>query len=108
MSILTTLSIAARAMQAQQDALQTTSHNIANVGTPGYSRQRVNLSAAPPILEGQLLLGNGVSVTGVKSGGDRFAEMELLSGSAGLGFAQAESRPLGGAEAAFPVPGRVR
>src|SRR5258706_27956 len=108
MSILTTLSIAARAMQAQQDALQTTSHNIANVGTPGYSRQRVNLSAAPPILEGQLLLGNGVSVTGVKSVVDRFAEMELLSRSAALGFAQAESRALGGVEDAFPVAGGLQ
>jgi flagellar hook-associated protein 1 FlgK len=107
MSILTSLSIAARAMQAQQEAIQTTSHNIANVGTPGYSRQRISLSSAYPIMEGQLLLGNGVSVTGVRSVVDRFAEADLLSRNSALGFAQAESRALGAVEDAFPVTGGV-
>ena len=31
-----------------QRALATTSNNIANVSTEGYSRQRVNLGALPP------------------------------------------------------------
>ena len=33
------------ALLAFQQQLATTGHNVANVGTQGYSRQRVNLSA---------------------------------------------------------------
>jgi len=38
-----------RALLTQQAALMTVGHNIANAATEGYSRQRVNLSAARPI-----------------------------------------------------------
>ncbi|WP_096437073.1 flagellar hook-associated protein FlgK [Alteribacter populi] len=38
------LETARRAINAQQTAIQTTGHNIANANTPGYSRQRVNFS----------------------------------------------------------------
>jgi flagellar hook-associated protein 1 len=108
MSILTSLSIAARAMQAQQEAIQTTSHNIANVATPGYSRQNALMSASAPALEGQLLLGNGVTVTGVRNVVDRFAEMELLGRNASLGYADARARALGALQDAFPVSGGIQ
>ena len=39
------LGTATRGMTANQAALQTSSHNIANTNTDGYSRQRVNLQA---------------------------------------------------------------
>ena len=35
-------------MNVSQVAIQTTSHNISNINTPGYSRQRVNQSASSP------------------------------------------------------------
>lgn len=38
------LETARRALSAQQAALHTTGHNIANANTPGYSRQRVNFT----------------------------------------------------------------
>ena len=37
------LNVGARALMANQVALQTAGHNIANVNTPGYSRQTVVL-----------------------------------------------------------------
>ena len=52
MGITSTLSIAAQAMKAQQLAIQTTGHNLANVATPGFSRQRVDLASAHPSFEG--------------------------------------------------------
>jgi flagellar hook-associated protein 1 FlgK len=107
MSILTSLFIAARGMQAHQQGIQTASHNIANVNTPGFARQRLILSSAFPITYGQLLLGNGVSVGGVRSVVDRFAEAELLGRHSELGFSQAEARALGGIQDAFPVTGGV-
>lgn len=39
------LEMAKRALSAQQSAMYTTSHNIANANTKGYTRQRVNFEA---------------------------------------------------------------
>ncbi|MBD3298785.1 MAG: flagellar hook-associated protein FlgK, partial [candidate division Zixibacteria bacterium] len=43
------LELAKRALLSQQYALSTTGHNIANANTPGYSRQRVHLTATNPL-----------------------------------------------------------
>jgi flagellar hook-associated protein 1 FlgK len=43
------LEISKRALFAQQTSLQTTSHNIANANTKGYSRQVVNLVSSQPM-----------------------------------------------------------
>lgn len=51
---------------AAQRALQTTSHNISNVNTDGYSRQRVELSAREPQPFGNGFVGSGVDVTTIR------------------------------------------
>ena len=56
MSTFGGLEIAKRALIAQQAVLQTVGHNLANGATPGYTRQRVELSAVNPQ--------NGVEVIG--------------------------------------------
>jgi len=43
----TSLSMAVEALQANQGALNVTTNNIANVNTPGYSRQVAILNEAP-------------------------------------------------------------
>jgi flagellar hook-associated protein 1 FlgK len=45
----TGLNTALRGVQAQQAALDVVSHNIANVETPGYSRQQVVFGASPTL-----------------------------------------------------------
>jgi flagellar hook-associated protein 1 FlgK len=57
------LGIGVSALLAQQRALATTSNNVANASTPGYSRQRVEL-AEGPVNE----LGSGFVGTGVTTG----------------------------------------
>lgn len=94
MGITSTLSIAAQAMKAQQLAIQTTGHNLANVATPGFSRQRVDLASAHPSFEGGVMLGQGVEATSVRRIVDRFAEAELLSLNGTLGFSGAQSQAL--------------
>jgi flagellar hook-associated protein 1 FlgK len=61
------LNIAVQAMLADQEALSTTSSNIANANTPGYSRQTVSLDESAPVEYGGLLLGTGVQVDQVTS-----------------------------------------
>ena len=47
-------------LRAFQNALATTSHNIANVNTDGYSRQRVNFGTMPAQNVGVGYIGSGV------------------------------------------------
>jgi flagellar hook-associated protein 1 len=59
------LATGSSALLAFQQALATISNNVANVNTPGYSRQQVNLAAQPGQFFGYGFVGSGVSVTGV-------------------------------------------
>ncbi len=69
------LNVAVSGLRAFQRALETTSHNIANVSTPGYSRQRVDLVTQQPQNFGGMSLGSGVLVDNVS----RFSNDLLVS-----------------------------
>ncbi len=107
MSILSTLSIAAQALKAQQLAIQTTGHNLANSATPGYSRQRVDLVSAAPTFEGGVFVGQGVDVEAITRVVDRFAEAELLSQNGDVGYSEAQSQALNSLQEVFPVTGGI-
>lgn len=66
---------------AFQRALDTTSHNIANVNTPGYSRQVAELTARQAEQHGSGWLGNGVEVNTVKRMYDDFMASQARSSS---------------------------
>jgi flagellar hook-associated protein 1 FlgK len=107
MSITSTLSIASQALKAQQLAIQTIGHNLANAATPGFSRQRVDLVTAFPSFEGGVFLGQGVDVAGVQRVVDRFTEAELLSLNSSVGYADAQSQALASIQDAFPTSGGI-
>jgi len=60
------------AMFAARAAIQTVGHNIANVNTPGFSRQEVLLGARRPDVLSIGVLGRGVDVTGIRRLTDDF------------------------------------
>jgi flagellar hook-associated protein 1 FlgK len=60
------LSTGISALRAFQQNLDVTGHNVANVDTPGYSRQRVDMSARVPTASGNGYIGNGVQVDTVR------------------------------------------
>lgn len=64
---------------AFQRSLANTSHNIANVNTEGYSRQRVELGARPPQSGGGGFIGQGVEVEGVRRIYDEFLSLQVRS-----------------------------
>ncbi|MFO1349945.1 MAG: flagellar hook-associated protein FlgK [Gammaproteobacteria bacterium] len=70
---------------AFQQALATTSHNVANASTPGFSRQQVKLSAFAPQPYGGYLIGRGVDVVGVKRNYDDFVTRQVRQYSASHG-----------------------
>ena len=59
------LNTAVSGLLSFQRALSTTSHNIANVNTDGYSRQRVDIDTNTPTLVGGNFVGNGVHVDSI-------------------------------------------
>ncbi len=73
-----TLDIGRKALQAQQLALQVTSNNMANINTPGYSRQHAVFQADRPVETGAGLIGTGVTVTNIESARDQFIELRLV------------------------------
>ena len=56
------LNVGARALLANQVALQTTGHNIANVSVAGYSRQSAVIQTVQGQFTGSGYIGNGVNV----------------------------------------------
>ncbi len=78
MSLLGLFDIGKSALFASQTALSVTSHNIANVNTPGYSRQEVILSISSPVSLKNGYLGTGVKSTGIRRYYDGFIQSQLL------------------------------
>jgi flagellar hook-associated protein 1 FlgK len=77
------LGTAMSGLMAFQRSLDTTSHNIANVNTVGYSRQRVELATNPAEFTGYGYIGQGVNVASVSRSYDQFISNQLtLSTSA--------------------------
>jgi len=66
------LSIGTRGLAAAQGELSTASHNIANVNTPGYSRQETVLATATPQYSGGGYFGRGVDIATVRRQYDQF------------------------------------
>ncbi|MEZ5649138.1 MAG: flagellar hook-associated protein FlgK [Burkholderiaceae bacterium] len=60
------LNIGASALNAAYTQLQTTSHNIANAQTPGYSRQETVLQASSAQFTGGMFVGGGVEAVDVR------------------------------------------
>jgi flagellar hook-associated protein 1 FlgK len=99
------LRIGLSALLAQQRALATTSNNIANANTPGYSRQRVELTERPVERYGDELLGTGVQVDGIRRLTDDILADQIRTAAGGfsragafVGLAETLDDMLAGAE----------
>jgi len=73
------LNIGSTGLLAFQRSIATTSHNISNSTTEGYTRQRVELSAQTPFFNGSGFEGAGVSVSSVKRLYDEYINSEVTS-----------------------------
>lgn len=71
------------ALIASQRQLSTTSHNIANINTDGYTRQRVDLTERPPQFVGGGYLGKGVDVSAIARTANDFLTTQLRNTTAG-------------------------
>jgi len=105
------LSVGSSALLAYSRALSTTSHNISNVNTPGYSRQRVELATPAGAGTGSGFIGTGVSVSTVARIADGLVNTRLMSDSSAYarldvyaGYASRVDNQLSGTDTNLSVP----
>ncbi len=83
------LNIGLSALISQQRALTTTSNNIANANTPGYTRQRVELVERQAQRLGSTFIGAGVDISTVRRVSDDLLAGQLRSASGSFSRADA-------------------
>lgn len=86
MGLAAALEIGKSGMRIYQVATEVVSENIANVNTPGYSRQRVILESAPPSTANGFPLGTGVKIATVERYYDALLQRQLVNANTVSGF----------------------
>ncbi|MCZ2825095.1 MULTISPECIES: flagellar hook-associated protein FlgK [unclassified Modestobacter] len=112
MSSFSGLNTATTALWAQQRGLDVTGQNIANVNTPGYSRQRAELqsiggNAVPAMYAVSNQVGQGVDADKVIRIRDGFLESRAQIESASTARMTAQDATLAQIEQAFREPGET-
>ena len=102
-SLMATLSIALSSLEAQQAGLETTTNNIANLSTPGYSRQRPVLQESDPVVQGQITFGTGVTLQGIESLRDSLLDAQISDETQQQSKAQAFMDAMNQVQTLFPV-----
>jgi len=76
-SLTSSLATALSGLSAEQGALEATTNNVANVNTPGYTREVPVLVTKDPVVMGQLTLGTGVDLQSIASMRDPILESQI-------------------------------
>ena len=106
-----TFTIAKRGLNVQQSAINTTSHNIANANTEGYSRQRAVAETTRPFggmskfdscSVGQV--GTGAEITSIQRIRDYFIDYQVSSESGTSGYYTQRNETLSKVEDVFGEP----
>lgn len=101
MSIMSLFDLGRSGIHANQTALSVTSNNIANVNTPGYSRQSVIMQTASPIEVRGNTLGRGVGDININRQFDNFIYYQIIGQSSSHGESYAGERSLSYIEQVF-------
>src|SRR3954452_2802900 len=105
------LQTALRGLLAEQRSIDVTGHNIANVSTPGFSRQEAVLSAAPALTVpgatangAPAQLGAGVDVQAYRRIRDDFLDAQYRAQNMRLSYQTTTATVLGDAETSLAEP----
>lgn len=96
-------SLGTGAMFAAQAMLDTTAHNISNVNTPGFSRQRVELATEDGLFTGAGFFGRGVRLTTVSRATNEVLTKEANNNTAASSADTARLNKLEQLEKAMPL-----
>lgn len=95
------LNIGKSGLFAAKSSMSTTSHNIANANTEGYSRQEVRTKNSVTLPEGDYVLGTGVDIQSVRRYHDDLIEKKLNVSTANHKFNEERTLQLGHVEEIF-------
>lgn len=100
------LNVGASALYAAQRAAEIAAHNVANANTPGFTRQRLEITSAVPTpgtpgVRGDGMRGNGVQVIAISRLRDVLADLRYRNEADVSGAADARAAVLARAEVAL-------
>ncbi len=101
MSLMGLFDLGRSGIYANQKALRVASNNVANVNTPGYSRQDVVIQSASPLLVNGDYMGRGVGDVTIRRTFDNFIFYQILGQSSGYGESYSTERSLSHIEQIF-------
>jgi flagellar hook-associated protein 1 FlgK len=112
-STFTGIEIGKRAVDAHQQALNVTGHNLSNVSTKGYSRQRIEFTAFEPIYlpglnreETPGQIGQGVVVGRIARLRDELLDRRIIAQGGGEGYWKARDPYIRDMERIYLEPGK--
>ncbi len=79
------LNISSQSLYNSQQGIDTTSHNIANAQTEGYSRQDLRLKQREPFLKQGVLIGDGAYIGSIYRSRDKFIDKQMNETRSTLG-----------------------
>ncbi|BCA54788.1 First flagellar hook-filament junction protein FlgK [Nitrospira sp. KM1] len=85
MSLSGLFDIARSALTTSQTALTVTGHNVANLNTPGFSRQEAVVTERPPLNGQPGMMGTGVQALSIRRFADQFVNRQLTTSEQNLG-----------------------
>ena len=93
--------IGSSSLRTSKRSLETTSHNISNANTEGFTRQRITHETNLPVENGQNVHGNGVNVREVRRVHDNLIEKNLLRTMSDHSYNEERDFQLGKVEEVF-------
>lgn len=101
MGINAAMEIGKNGLGVFSSATAVVSQNIANVSTPGYSRQKAVIETAPTTNLSGFTLGSGAMITNIDRFYDAFLQQQIVSNDTTLGYDTTKSMVLQQIEPAF-------
>ena len=101
MGISTLFDIASSGVTAQRLAIEVAGENIANVNTPGYSRQQAIMANGPVTTSNGFPLGTGVQIQSVRRSYDGMLQQQIVTGNSSYQQSLAKQTALNQIEPSF-------
>lgn len=98
LNLLGTLDMASRAMQTQMTAVDVTGQNLANVNTPGYSRQTVDIQTSPDISTSIGMVGTGSTAEAIQQAVNVLLNNQIVTQQSSGGYWTAQQSALQSAQ----------
>ncbi len=95
------LNIGKSGLFTAKQSMSTTSHNIANANTDGFSRQEVRMETGIPVGEGGYVIGRGVEIQSIRRSHDELIEKKLNNSITSHKFNEERASQLGQVEEVF-------